>query len=734
MKGKTALAAAFAVAALAVAAVGVSAAVGDDGHHNNGGGSSSCRLVGQSGPVQHVIYLQFDNTHYNRDNPNVPSDLEQMPHLLNFLKGDGTLFTNDHTILISHTAGGILSSLTGLYPDQNGQTVSNSYDYFPASKVPTFSSSFKYWTNAVDPVGDPLPNMVTTGGKNTPAPWVPFTRAGCDVGGVGTANIELENASTSATGDITRVFGAGSPEWNEAAANPQIGQTDFVGIAIHCSQSPSSVCANNPNAKPDPLPDEPGGYTGFNALYGTKYVDPAITNGNQCVDDTNGDAITDPIGICGFPGFDGMLAKNTLGYVAQMQENGVPVTYGYISDVHDFHVPVLSSDSYSSSATGPGELAHVQQLKAYDDAFETFFRNLQRHGINRSNTLFVITVDEGDHFAGGVGTPAPGGNWLVYDHRTCTNLSACPSNQIGEVGANMNALLPLADRNPSSGTIKYDIHFDDAPTFYLTGQPGRTDSFVRSFERDVGNLSSLDPYASGGPATVPLTVNLADPVEEQTLHMINADQNRTPTFTMFGNPDFFFQLSNPCSGVADLRDGGVRVEPRRHPAGDREHVGRDGRAGHRPERRRLDDLDRSHEPPADDPVARRAEGRLHRRRPRDRAGARPARPAARAPGPDDRPARGRVRAGERALRAVRGGDVEGVDRRRSRAGPRPTTRTTRRLETSILSLTTQRDALATSIKTALNNAAFNGTPISTSQAQTWIAQANTLITQAQALS
>ena len=32
-----------------------------------------------------------------------------MPHLLNFLKGNGTLFTNDHTILISHTAGGILS-------------------------------------------------------------------------------------------------------------------------------------------------------------------------------------------------------------------------------------------------------------------------------------------------------------------------------------------------------------------------------------------------------------------------------------------------------------------------------------------------------------------------------------------------------------------------------------------------------------------------------------------------
>src|SRR5262249_12484671 len=62
-----------------------------------------CRLGNHDGQIKHLIYLQFDNTHFRRDNPNVPSDLEQMPHLLNFLKGNGTLLTNDHTILISHT-------------------------------------------------------------------------------------------------------------------------------------------------------------------------------------------------------------------------------------------------------------------------------------------------------------------------------------------------------------------------------------------------------------------------------------------------------------------------------------------------------------------------------------------------------------------------------------------------------------------------------------------------------
>src|SRR4029077_450409 len=87
----------------------------------------SCKLDSAHGEIKHVIYLQFDNTHFRRDIPNVPSDLEQMPHLLDFIRDNGTLLANDHTILISHTAGGILSTLTGVYPDRHGQSVSNSY-------------------------------------------------------------------------------------------------------------------------------------------------------------------------------------------------------------------------------------------------------------------------------------------------------------------------------------------------------------------------------------------------------------------------------------------------------------------------------------------------------------------------------------------------------------------------------------------------------------------------------
>src|SRR5262249_47537411 len=227
---------------------------------------SNCRLRSAKGDIQHVIYLIFDNVHFLRDNPNVPSDLEQMPNLLNFIRDNGTLLTNDHTVLISHTANGILTDLTGVYPDRHGQAVANSYRYFRADGSTASSSSFKYWTDIVDDTSasptDPLPNMVTadTGlPRTTPAPWVPYTRAGCDFGAAGgPANIVLENTATSPSGDMTKVFGVGSAEWNEAvssnaapagAAARNGAQTGLVGFAIPSAKG-GGIWPRNQHARP----------------------------------------------------------------------------------------------------------------------------------------------------------------------------------------------------------------------------------------------------------------------------------------------------------------------------------------------------------------------------------------------------------------------------------------------------------------------------------------------------
>jgi len=112
--------------------------------------AQGCALNSAGGQIKHVIYVQFDNVHFTRDNAHVPSDLEQMPHLLNFIRGNGTLLTNHHTPLISHTADDILTSLTGVYPDRHGQAVANSFGFFTppgSTSFDGFASSFAYWTD-----------------------------------------------------------------------------------------------------------------------------------------------------------------------------------------------------------------------------------------------------------------------------------------------------------------------------------------------------------------------------------------------------------------------------------------------------------------------------------------------------------------------------------------------------------------------------------------------------------
>jgi hypothetical protein len=557
-------------------------------------GTPRCRL--RHG-VKHVITLVFDNVHFARDNPDVPSDVEQMPHLLHFLTRYGTVFSNTHTPMIAHTADDSLSIYTGLYGDRHGQPLTNSYRTYNPDGSSDPAGSFAYWTDPVyDTASTPTtghdksPTMVYSPtvparsghtGRQTPAPWVPFTRAGCTVGDFSTANMVLENTKL----DLPTVFGPGSPEVAQYNHDPDPFKddetTDYVGVAVHCARH-DSTCSDaravkygqsdpSPTAVADRLPTEPGGYHHFQALFGARYADPQlgagtpnlfhhgyrVTDANGTLVDLSGQPLVNA--FTGKPGFVGFnpTATQSLAYLADMQEAGIPVTYGYISDLHEvkpFDTGTCTTASANDSTgapkpgrpIGPGDSCYAQNARAYDQAFATFFRRLRADGITPKNTVFQISAEENDQFAGAnVGratTPTPAG---------CTggaNPCHYATDQIGELTANIDALLA---GTPSAST-SYDIEPQGA-SIYAHGRPAADDPTVRQLERDTGSMRADNLYS--GAQNQRVVKYQAGALEERVLHMRTADPLRTPTYTLFPVPDYYFSRGSATGPKVTIQNG-----------------------------------------------------------------------------------------------------------------------------------------------------------------------------------
>jgi hypothetical protein len=553
--------------------------------------------------VKHVVQLTFDNVHFFRDNPNVPSDLQMMPNLLNFLEGNGTFLSNNHTPLIAHTANDLLTTFTGLYGDRAGMPISNSYRTYNPDGSTDPAGSFAYWTDPIfdtastpSPGHDTNPSLVYSASPpatttpapkpniTTPAPWVPFTRAGCDVGEAGTVNQDLENTAV----DIPKVFGPNSPEAQQLAADTDSFKdaetADYVGIAVHCAQQ-ASFCATakgvkygqttaTPTAVSDLLPDEPGGYQDYQALFGHRYVAPQlgagtpnltrggyqVTNAAGNLVDLNGNQINGAFltNHPGFPGFGPINAAQTLAYVSDMLGSGVPVVNGYISDIHgNEHIPGLSACAGAGSALGSGSPCYVAQAQYYNQAFGQFFQRLAAEGITTKNTLFLVSTDEGDHQAGAnVGRavqPTPAScDGATVSGSTVTPDVACtyPAGSFGELAGNLTGLLATQKQD----TTPFSLESDTAPEFYVTGQPAPDAPQVRKLEQDVGGLTAANPYTG---TTQDITNYLANPTEEAILHMVNADPARTPTFAMFAKPDYYLSTGPAsCNGSCVTQNTG----------------------------------------------------------------------------------------------------------------------------------------------------------------------------------
>jgi hypothetical protein len=587
--------------------------------------------------VQHVFYIGFDNFHLRRDNSNsvanngddnhntdanIPSDLEQVPALYNFLKGNGTVLTNNHTPLIAHTSVDFTAAYSGVYGDQNGiATTQNNiaaYNGSPytggttsAAQAITSRSNgaFGFWTDPLAIGTDSTPQYLTKNQSsnvvNAPAPWVPFTRAGCDVGAVAATTMVLENQNS--VNDVNAVT-PGAPF-----------TTSDEGLAVHCAAgtngSPGGLCSLAGNfggtdagvtAAPDDLPSEPGApynsANGYYALFGHRFIAPAINDRLQGL----GSGGSTTLGLLRAPSatgfstsFNGDDGNYTLGYVLAMQEAGVPVTFGYLTTAHNCYtaldgaaqstfltsayddynpggtVPATNpcnhtdapgtTDSGTSSSFGSGEQGYVNYLAQLNSDFSAFFNKAQTDGYTPANSVFVFYSDENDHVS--EGTPAktaptdpdcngmsltPGVNSIACQYNHSATQTTPTAGQLGEV------TVKLDNTFPEGGATSYSVLADSAPDFYVeeqgsAGPPSQTDPNVRAFERSVGSYMYTDPYTG---ASTNLATYEADQAGMNAVHMITQDPNRAPTFDVFAPGEDFVEYAgsfngSDCGGTAN---------------------------------------------------------------------------------------------------------------------------------------------------------------------------------------
>jgi hypothetical protein len=113
----------------------------------------------------------------------------------------------------------------------------------------------------------------------------------------------------------------------------------------------------------------------------------------------------------------------------------------------------------------------------------------------------------------------------------------------GELDENLSQEVENAGDN-----TPFEIHFDDSATTYVEGNPADNSAEVRKLERTMAGLTALDPENGQEESLLGTGLGpdkqgaIVDRVAQKLLHMNTlADENRSPTFTFFGNPDFFFE-------------------------------------------------------------------------------------------------------------------------------------------------------------------------------------------------
>ena len=587
--------------------------------------------------ISHVINIVFDNVHFARDNPNVPSDLEQMPHLLNFLKSNGTLLSNTHTPLIAHTADDSLVDLhrpvrrpsrpaaDQQYKTYNPDGTTDPDDVLRLLDAPVIDTKVRpavpdHDTTPSMVYSDHVPATIGDTGQATPAPWVPFTRAGCT-----SATSRPPTWCWRTPRSTSRPSSALARPRRQTAADPRPvqGRGDRRlhrrGRPLRprrriCATRGREVRPDTPTPRPTPCPPSPAATPASrpSSAPGTSRRSSAAGTPNLIAPRLPGhrrereprrprrqrDRRSRSAGKPGFPGFS-PTATQSSPMLADMQEAGIPVTYGYISDLHERKAGTRRlhhghRDRAHGKPLGPGDACYVENAKAYDAAFATFFQRLAADGITPANTLFVISAEENDQFAGAnVGRATEADARPTATASPCTPCSYAAGTARRAAGQHRRACSPRT----ASDSTTFDVEPQGA-SIYVHGQPAAG--------RPGGASARARHRGDDGRQPVQRVDNekivnyQAGAVEQRILHMQTADPLRTPTYTMFPKPRLLLlrrsgrpttrRASTPRSPGTTATTARTSTSPgRRSPARASPRIGVDGpqpgaeQRGQRPE-------------------------------------------------------------------------------------------------------------------------------------------------------
>jgi len=140
-------------------------------------------------------------------------------------------------------------------------------------------------------------------------------------------------------------------------------------------------------------------------------------------------------------------------------------------------------------------------------------------------------------------------------------VTPCTYSAIGEINGDLRRMI----KTQFGDNTLFSVHSDDAPNVYVNGtasQPIRdpNDPVVRNLEREMTQLSWQNPYT--GLVENGIMVRLADKAEMDILHMVTSDPWRTPTFTPFADPEwFFFATGGATPNACNVAPACVTIPP-----------------------------------------------------------------------------------------------------------------------------------------------------------------------------